>query len=142
MTAGGHSTRACGTKQLEGCLSFGIAALSSFYGAVVGFRKGLAIIFGLLRIERSALQLELGKLGCGIVHFVCFKIIPGRGNGFARSLRARGGRGFGRSLVCRGGFRRLSDRWGNFFLGVTTGDHDEHDDAGEACANSLHSWTL
>jgi len=68
---GGASAWPCGAEQLESSLRLGIAALRGFNGAIVGFRKRLAIILGLLRIERSALKLKLGKLGGGFVHIAC-----------------------------------------------------------------------
>src|SRR4029434_8518903 len=43
-------------KQLKRGLLLGIAALHAFNRSVVGFRKRLAIILGLLCIERSALK--------------------------------------------------------------------------------------
>jgi hypothetical protein len=66
--SGGTSAWPCGAEQLESRLPLGIAALRGFNSAVVGFRKRLAIILGLLRIERSALKLESGELGSGFVH--------------------------------------------------------------------------
>ena len=66
--AAGTSAWASGAEQLESSLPFGIASLHAFDRAVVGFRERLAIIFGLLRIERSTLKLESCELGGGFVH--------------------------------------------------------------------------
>ena len=70
---GGTSAWACSAEHLERSLPLGIAALHGFNRAVVGFRKRLAIILGLLRIERSALKLEAGELGSGFVHVACLQ---------------------------------------------------------------------
>src|SRR5256885_6625310 len=51
---GGTSAWACSAEHLERSLPLGIAALHGFNRAVVGFRKRLAIILGLLRIELEA----------------------------------------------------------------------------------------
>jgi len=67
-TSNAYSPRARSAEQLESSLRLGIAALHAFDRTVVGFRERLAIILGLLRIERSALKLKSGELGSGFVH--------------------------------------------------------------------------